>query len=236
VIVSSVAVVAAQVDVRARGLGLGAAPERLVDGGRGLGRGGGVDALAPLRVRGRIGGAALRDQAGERGRRLRLQDAVVEGAAERVLEPQEQLDALQAAQADLALERGRRRHRARGPRSPQLFRERAHDLEHAALDLRDRGSRGRRSGLAHGEVTVHSNGQGGERVLEAVTLREIHRIFEITDRLGIHREQLVIPLGPRHPGRVRRMPNGKLEIVVEKDGDFEEWLATLEGEIRKVTG
>ena len=54
-------------------------------------------------------------------------------------------------------------------------------------------------------------------MLEAVTLREIHRIFEITDRLGIHREQLVIPLGPRHPGRVRRMPNGKLEIV-EKDG------------------
>jgi hypothetical protein len=72
-------------------------------------------------------------------------------------------------------------------------------------------------------------------VLEAVTLREINRIFEITDRLGIHREQLVIPLGPRHPGRVRRMPNGKLEIVVEKDGEFEAWLAGLESEIRKVT-
>jgi hypothetical protein len=72
-------------------------------------------------------------------------------------------------------------------------------------------------------------------VLEAVTLREIQAIFEITDRLGIHREQLVIPLGPRHPGRVRRMPNGKLEIVVEKDGEFEQWLAGLESEIRKVT-
>jgi hypothetical protein len=72
-------------------------------------------------------------------------------------------------------------------------------------------------------------------VLEAVTLREIQAIFEITDRLGIHREQLVIPLGPRHPGRVRRMPNGKLEIVVEKDGEFEAWLAGLESEIRKVT-
>jgi hypothetical protein len=72
-------------------------------------------------------------------------------------------------------------------------------------------------------------------VLEAVTLREIQAIFEITDRLGIHREQLVIPLGPRHPGRVRRMPSGKLEIVVEKDGEFAQWLAGLEGEIRKVT-
>jgi hypothetical protein len=73
-------------------------------------------------------------------------------------------------------------------------------------------------------------------VLEAVTLREIQRIFEITDRLGIHREQLVIPLGPRHPGRVRRMPNGKLEIVVEKEGDFEAWLATLEAAIAEATG
>jgi hypothetical protein len=73
-------------------------------------------------------------------------------------------------------------------------------------------------------------------MLEAVTLREIQRIFEVTDRLGIHREQLVIPLGPRHPGRVRRMPNGKIEIVVEKDGDFEAWVAGLEAELRAVIG
>jgi hypothetical protein len=72
-------------------------------------------------------------------------------------------------------------------------------------------------------------------VLEAVTLREIQRIFEITDRLGIHREQIVIPLGPRHPGRVRRMPGGKIEIVVEKEGEFADWLATLEDELRKAT-
>jgi hypothetical protein len=69
-------------------------------------------------------------------------------------------------------------------------------------------------------------------VLEAVTLKEINRIFEVTDRLGIHREQLVIPLAPRHPGRVRRVPNGKLEIVVEKDGDFDEWVGGLEDLIR----
>lgn len=72
-------------------------------------------------------------------------------------------------------------------------------------------------------------------MLEAVTMREIQLIFEITDRLGIHREQLVIPLGPRHPGRVRRMPNGKIEIVVEKDGDLADWLGNLEGELRKLT-
>jgi hypothetical protein len=71
-------------------------------------------------------------------------------------------------------------------------------------------------------------------LLEAVTIREIQRIFEITDRLGIHRESVVIPLAPRHPGRVRRLPGGKFEIVVESEGGFEEWLAGLEAELRKL--
>ncbi len=71
-------------------------------------------------------------------------------------------------------------------------------------------------------------------MLQAVTLREIEKIFEVTDRLGIHREQLVIPLGPRHPGRVRRMPTGKIEIVVEAEGRFEDWVGGLEAELRKL--
>ena len=69
---------------------------------------------------------------------------------------------------------------------------------------------------------------------QAVTLAEIHRIFEITDRLGIHRESLVIPLGRRTPGRVRRMPGGKVEIVVGA-GDFDAWVADLEAQIRRAT-
>jgi hypothetical protein len=72
-------------------------------------------------------------------------------------------------------------------------------------------------------------------MLEVVTIREIEAIFVITDRMGISREMLVIPLRPRHPGRVRRMPNGKLEIVVESEGEFASFLAGLEDEIRKVT-
>lgn len=71
--------------------------------------------------------------------------------------------------------------------------------------------------------------------LDAVTIREIERIFSITDRLGIHREQIVIPLSPRHPGRVRRMPSGKFEIVVDGQADFESWLGGLEAELRGLT-
>jgi len=72
-------------------------------------------------------------------------------------------------------------------------------------------------------------------MLEAVTIREIEAIFAVTDRLGIHRESLVIPLMPRHPGRVRRMPNGKIEIVVESEGEFADFVAGLEAQLQAVT-
>ncbi|PYQ14723.1 MAG: hypothetical protein DMF80_11705 [Acidobacteria bacterium] len=71
-------------------------------------------------------------------------------------------------------------------------------------------------------------------MVEVVTMREIQRIFEVTDRLGLHREQVVIPLGARHPGRVRRRPDGKIEIVVESEGSFEDWVAALEAELRRI--
>lgn len=71
-------------------------------------------------------------------------------------------------------------------------------------------------------------------MLTAVTFAEIARIFEITDRLGLHREALVIPLRPRHPGGLRRLPGGKLEIVVDGQADFDAWLAGLEGELQRL--
>jgi hypothetical protein len=72
-------------------------------------------------------------------------------------------------------------------------------------------------------------------LVQEVTLKEILRIFEITDAMGLSREALVIPLGARHPGRVRRMPNGKIEIVVDSGVEFDEWLRGLEGAIQKAT-
>jgi len=64
--------------------------------------------------------------------------------------------------------------------------------------------------------------------LRAVTLGEIERIFVVLDRLSISREAVVIPLRPVHPGTVRRLPNGKLEIQVESEVPFGDWLPELE--------
>jgi len=69
-------------------------------------------------------------------------------------------------------------------------------------------------------------------MVEVVGIGEINRILEVTDRMGIHRESVVIPLGARHPGRIRKRPDGKIEIVVESEGDFEAWVAGLEPAIR----
>jgi hypothetical protein len=71
-------------------------------------------------------------------------------------------------------------------------------------------------------------------LLKAVTLREIERIFAITDALGISREALVIPLRPESPGRVRRIGGGKIEIVVDGAADFDKWLNELETQLRSM--
>ncbi len=71
-------------------------------------------------------------------------------------------------------------------------------------------------------------------MLKAVTLKEIERIFAVIDPMGISREAVVIPLRTEHPGRVSILQDGKLEIVVERDGDFEDWIIQLEAQIREL--
>ena len=71
--------------------------------------------------------------------------------------------------------------------------------------------------------------------MEVITQREMERIFEVTDRLGVHREAVVVPLAPRSPGRVRRRPDGKLELVADAS-DFDGWLERLEAELRALVG
>jgi len=72
--------------------------------------------------------------------------------------------------------------------------------------------------------------------LTAVTLREIEAVFEILERLGISREAVVIPLKPAHPGGIRTLANGKVEITIEADTPLAEWLPELEGLLREATG
>lgn len=64
-------------------------------------------------------------------------------------------------------------------------------------------------------------------MLEVVTMKEIDAIFAVTDALGVHREMLVIPLGPATPGTVRKLPSGKLEITVDAARPIDDWVKEL---------
>jgi hypothetical protein len=70
--------------------------------------------------------------------------------------------------------------------------------------------------------------------LESVDLTHIEQIFAVTDRLGIHRESIVIPLGTRSPGSVRRTPKGKVEIVVDREVPFSDFVSSLEERLRSL--
>ena len=89
--------------------------------------------------------------------------------------------------------------------------------------------RARREAAAR--ATVELSGAGRKPMLQVVTQKEIEAIFSVTDAMGIHRESLVIPLAPAASGRVRRTPAGKLEITVDAETPFDEWLRDLPARI-----
>lgn len=71
---------------------------------------------------------------------------------------------------------------------------------------------------------------------DGLSFAQISRILELTDSLGLNREWVEIPLASERPGQVRRLPNGKLEIIVDADRPFEEWLGTLSAQIQSAQG
>lgn len=70
-------------------------------------------------------------------------------------------------------------------------------------------------------------------LMDTVSFQHITRILGVTDDLDISREAVEIPLVPESPGVVRRLSNGKLEIVVDADLPFEQWLEGLPEKIQE---
>lgn len=67
--------------------------------------------------------------------------------------------------------------------------------------------------------------------IKVIGMNEMNAIFSVTDRLGLSREAIVVPLGPASPGRVRRLSNGKFEITVDADQPLDDWIKVLEKEL-----
>jgi hypothetical protein len=71
--------------------------------------------------------------------------------------------------------------------------------------------------------------------LQTVSFQQITQILELTDQLEISREAVEIPLAPESPGVVRRLANSKIEIVVDADMPFEEWLQMVPQKIQALS-
>jgi hypothetical protein len=71
-------------------------------------------------------------------------------------------------------------------------------------------------------------------MLKVVTMKEIERVFEILDEFGLSREAVVIPLKPDHPGRVRLLPDDRLEIVLDSEAPLDESLAAVRVAIEEI--
>lgn len=54
---------------------------------------------------------------------------------------------------------------------------------------------------------------------------DIRRVLEVTDRLGLHREAVVIPLGREGEGDIRM--EGKRLILTAPAADLDDWLDKL---------
>jgi len=60
--------------------------------------------------------------------------------------------------------------------------------------------------------------------LEMATMQAI---FEVIDELEISRESIQVPLLPAGDGAIRRLPNGRIEIVTPARRSLDDWLPEL---------
>ncbi len=58
-------------------------------------------------------------------------------------------------------------------------------------------------------------------------------IFSVTDAMGIHREEVVVPLGRKDPGAVRPMGQ-QVQITLPVSVAVAEWTETLRAELEKL--
>lgn len=69
-----------------------------------------------------------------------------------------------------------------------------------------------------------------------VSMAQMNAIFEVTDRLGMSREVVAVPLAPQGEGSVEQLPGGKVRIVVPATRTLEEWLPAMRARLIELLG
>jgi hypothetical protein len=63
-------------------------------------------------------------------------------------------------------------------------------------------------------------------------MEDMGLVFQVTDELGIDRESIRVDLTKENPGSVQRRDDGAVDIVVPLSTPLDEWLPTLDSELR----
>jgi hypothetical protein len=63
-----------------------------------------------------------------------------------------------------------------------------------------------------------------------ISQSDMEAIFAVTDAMGIHREAVVVPLGRKDPGAVRKLGQ-QVQITLPASVPAADWVATLRAEL-----
>jgi hypothetical protein len=66
-----------------------------------------------------------------------------------------------------------------------------------------------------------------------ISQSDMEAIFAVTDMMGIHREAVVVPLGRKDPGSVRRLGQ-EIQITLPASTSAAAWAETLRAELERL--
>ena len=66
---------------------------------------------------------------------------------------------------------------------------------------------------------------------DIIGMQDMIAIYEVTDRFGIDREAISVPLEKAEAGGVSRQSHGGIEVTVPANIPIRQWLPTLEAQL-----
>ena len=67
---------------------------------------------------------------------------------------------------------------------------------------------------------------------DIISMDDMMALYEVTDRYGIDREQISVPLEKSGAGALSLLPTGAVEITVPADTPTRDWLPVLEADLK----
>ena len=69
---------------------------------------------------------------------------------------------------------------------------------------------------------------------DIIGMQDMIAIYEVTDRFGIDREAISVPLEKAEAGGVSRQSDGGIEVIVPATIPIRQWIPTLEAELERL--